>query len=154
MARAIFSVAAKADTQCWFQRTLRAIERERARERVVPSFSHLSSADSVPESTCSNRPSPSSAGHSAPSAPRPAGGHRQDAGVGNVLEATETPAHGDGRQNAKEDRKWGGVDSLHTFCRYLTVGLCSTCCAHLARGTTALCAHHVPVFPRLSLAPK
>lgn len=34
-------------------------------------YAHLSSADSVPESTCSSRPSPSSASHSDPSAPRP-----------------------------------------------------------------------------------
>lgn len=30
----------------------------------------------------------------------------------------------------------------------------STCCAHLPRGNAALCAHHVPVFPWFSLAPK
>lgn len=37
----------------------------------VEKFAHLSSADSVPESTCSSRPCLSSACHSAPSAPRP-----------------------------------------------------------------------------------
>lgn len=58
-----------------------------------------------------------------------------------------------GRQKTKnsntEEKKTHGTLSVAT-----SEGLCSTCCAHLPRGNAALCAHHVPVFPWFSLAPK